>query len=73
MLRIGTFSSLRRRVNYKILCEVIRNEVRYNGQIIWNRNMPNETLHKLLDSRMFMSFGWKPCVRINEGVKLTYQ
>ena len=55
------------------LSQVIRNEVGYDGEIIWDTKMPNGTPRKLLDSSKFNLFGWKPNVKINEGVKSTYQ
>ena len=60
-------------LSVKSLSEVIRTEVGYNGKIIWNQNMPNGTPRKLLDTSKFSSLGWKPNVKINEGVKLTYK
>jgi GDP-L-fucose synthase len=60
-------------LSIKRLSEVVSDEVGYNGKIIWNLNMPNGTPRKLLDSSKFSSFGWKPNVKINEGVKSTYQ
>jgi len=60
-------------LSIKKLSEVVRNEVGYNGQIIWNRKMPNGTPRKLLDSSKINSLGWMPNVKIDEGIKFTYQ
>ena len=45
----------------------------FNGKITFNSNYPDGNPRKLLDSSKISSYGWKPKVQIDEGLKLTYK
>ncbi len=53
----------------KKLCNILK----YNGDIIFNKNMPNGTPRKLLDSSLAKSYGWRPQINFDVGLRSTYQ
>jgi GDP-L-fucose synthase len=46
--------------NIKDLAYFIKNKFNYSGKIIFNKNFPNGTIKKNLDSSKILSLGWKP-------------
>lgn len=54
------------------LAELVRKTVGYEGEIVWNRNMPDGTPRKLTDVSRLHSLGWRHKVELAEGVKLAY-
>ncbi len=62
-------------VDYSIceLAEAIARVVGYSGVIEWDVNKPDGAPRKLLDSQHIRSFGWRPKVSFEEGLKSTYQ
>ena len=55
------------------LALLVKEIVEYNGEIVLNTNQPDGTYRKLLDSTRLMQLGWKPKIRLREGIKLTYE
>ena len=55
------------------LAEKIRKVVGYEGEIIWNKDMPDGTPRKLTDVTKLHELGWKHKVDLDEGIKLAYQ
>jgi GDP-L-fucose synthase len=53
--------------------QAISKIVGYSGIIEWDANKPDGTPRKLLDSQRIRSFGWRPTVSFEEGLKSTYQ
>ncbi len=51
----------------------IKNVVNYKGKIIFNSDMPDGNPRKLLDSTKLTSKGWKPSVKLSEGLKSVYE
>ena len=51
----------------------IKNVVNYKGKIIFNSDMPDGNPRKLLDSIKLTSKGWKPSVKLSEGLKSVYE
>lgn len=47
--------------------------VEYKGEIIFNTKYPDGNPRKLLDSSKILSYGWKPKVKIDEGLDRTYK
>ena len=45
----------------------------YKGEIIFNTKYPDGNPRKLLDSSKILSYGWKPKVKIDEGLSRTYK
>ena len=42
------------------------------GDILWDTSKPDGTMQKLLDSSKFMSLGWIPKTKLDEGLHKTY-
>jgi len=55
------------------LAETIQAVVGYRGAVIWDRSMPDGTPRKLLDISRLTQLGWKPEIRLSDGIKSTYQ
>ncbi len=55
------------------LAWTVREVVGYEGEIIWNKNMPDGTPRKLTNVDKLHSLGWTHKVELEEGVKLAYQ
>jgi GDP-L-fucose synthase len=60
-------------VSIKELAELIAGVVGYKGRLEWDLAKPDGAPHKLLDSARIQSLGWKPNVRLAEGLASTYQ
>ncbi len=54
------------------LAEAIAKVTGYSGEIQWDLNKPDGAPRKLLDSSLIRSFGWKPAVNFEEGLRSTY-
>lgn len=53
----------------KIICETIN----FNGKIIFDKNFPDGTPKKILNSKKISKIGWKPIISLEEGIKKTYK
>jgi GDP-L-fucose synthase len=60
-------------VPIKFLAKMIADIVGYEGEIVYNREYPNGTPKKLLDSSKIRELGWEPSISMEEGVKSTYK
>ena len=59
-------------VTIKQLAETVKRVVGYEGEIVWNKDMPDGTPRKLTDVTKLHSLGWNHKVELEEGVKLAY-
>ena len=59
-------------VTIKQLAETVQKTVGYEGEIIWNTDMPDGTPRKLTNVDKLHELGWKHKVDLEEGVKLAY-
>ena len=59
-------------VTIKQLAELVKKTVGFNGDIVWNSDMPDGTPRKLADVSKLPSLGWTHKVELEEGVKLAY-
>ena len=59
-------------VTIKQLAELVKKTVGFNGDIVWNSDMPDGTPRKLADVSKLHSLGWTHKVELEEGVKLAY-
>jgi GDP-L-fucose synthase len=59
-------------ISIKELVNSLMEVISFKGQITFNDNYPDGNPRKLLDSSKISSYGWKPKVQIDEGLKLTY-
>lgn len=55
------------------LAEMVRGVVGYAGSVNWNTSMPDGTPRKLLDISRLRQLGWKPEIRLIDGMNSTYQ
>ena len=59
-------------VTIKQLAELVKKTVGFNGDIVWNTDMPDGTPRKLADVSKLHSLGWTHKVELEEGVQLAY-
>jgi GDP-L-fucose synthase len=57
----------------KQLAEIIKSTTGFIGQIIWDKNMPDGTPRKALNSSELTSLGWKPSIDLEVGIAQTYK
>jgi GDP-L-fucose synthase len=55
------------------LAEIVQKVVGYEGDVSWDASMPDGTPRKLLDISRLTRLGWKPRIRLREGIKSTYE
>ena len=60
-------------VTIKYLAELVKKTVGYEGEIIWNKDMPDGTPRKLCDVTKLHNLGFTHKVELEEGVKLAYE
>ena len=68
-LNIGTGTD----VSIAELADIIRNEVDYQGEVVYNSDYPDGTRQKLLDVSAVSGLGWKASISLQEGIASTYQ
>lgn len=54
------------------LSKLIASIVGFNGDIVFNKDMPNGTPRKLIDSSSIRKLGWIPRTDLMDGIKKTY-
>lgn len=55
------------------LANLIKLQIGYDGDIIFNKDFPDGTYRKVLDSSRIQSMGWQSQIGLKEGINLTYQ
>jgi GDP-L-fucose synthase len=60
-------------VSIRELAGIVKEVVGYEGEIIFNTDMPDGTPRKLLDVSKLYGLGWIHKIGLEEGVKLAYQ
>ncbi|MEG1583588.1 MAG: GDP-L-fucose synthase [Anaerovorax sp.] len=60
-------------VSIKELALLIREAVGYEGELVFNKNMPDGTPRKLLDVTKLKSLGWQSKISLKEGIAATYR
>ncbi len=55
------------------LANLIKEEIDYDGELIYNLNEYDGTPRKLLDSSLINRLGWTSKIKLKEGIKKTYQ
>lgn len=58
-------------ISIKELAQLIALECDFEGELIYDRTMPDGTPRKLLDITKLHSLGWRPKIRLKEGMKRT--
>ena len=51
---------------------IIQEIVSHNGKIIWDGTKPNGTPRKKLDSSTLNILGWRPKIKLIDGIRSTY-
>ena len=69
IINIGTGED----VTIKELAELIRKEVGYDGEVVWDTTKPDGTPRKLLDVSRLHGLGWSHVIPLEEGVRGTYE
>ncbi len=52
----------------RLICEVVG----FNGELAWDRSLPDGTPRKLLDITKITKLGWKPRISLRDGITRTY-
>ena len=60
-------------ISIKELANKISKLTNFQGDIIYDEQMPDGTPRKLIDSTIINNMGWKPEFSLDEGLKETYQ
>lgn len=60
-------------VTIKELAETVKKVVGFEGEIVWNKDMPDGTPRKLTNVDKLHKLGWMHKVELEEGVELAYQ
>lgn len=60
-------------VSIKQLASIIQKTVNYEGEIIFDEEMPDGNPRKLLDSTKIFDYGWKPEIKLEQGLKEAYE
>ena len=60
-------------VSIKELAELIQGVVGFEGEIKWDSSKPDGTPRKLLDVSRISSLGWKAQIRLEDGIRSTYE
>lgn len=59
-------------ISIKELVNLIKNIVRYSGEIIWDISKPNGTMRKVLNCSKINNLGWKYKTSLKEGISKVY-
>ena len=54
------------------LAELVRTVVGFDGEIVYDREKPDGTPRKLLDTSRLTALGWAPSISLEEGIVQTY-
>jgi GDP-L-fucose synthase len=60
-------------VTIKDLTESIKKVSGYAGEILWDSSKPNGTPKRLLDVKKIFNLGWKPKIKLQDGLETTYK
>ena len=60
-------------ISIKELAELIVCEVGYSGQLVFDTTKPDGTPRKLMDTSKVNNMGWKPVIKLNQGIKLAIE
>ncbi len=55
------------------LSKILKEKIGFSGEIKWNTSKPDGTYKKKLDVSRIMKLGWKPKVRLKDGIEKTIQ
>jgi GDP-L-fucose synthase len=55
------------------LAEMVKEITGFRGDITWDNTKPDGTPRKLLDTNKLTSLGWKPKIRLSEGIRTSWE
>ena len=58
-------------ISIKELAELIARIVEFQGEILWDENMPDGTPRRVLDIERIKTTGWQSTIRLEDGLKET--
>lgn len=58
-------------ISIRKLAELIQREIGFTGEIVWDANFPDGTPRKLLDSSALRELGWRPTIKLQDGIRKT--
>ena len=67
-VNIGTGKDL----TIKALAELIKKNIGYSGEIVWDNLKPDGTPRKFMDVGKINKMGWQSSIELDEGIKNTY-
>ncbi|MBX2834696.1 MAG: GDP-L-fucose synthase [Micavibrio sp.] len=68
-LNVGSSEEVRIAELTEMICETVG----FDGEIIFDVNMPDGTPRKVMDNASIFSAGWRPKISLNDGLALAYQ
>lgn len=60
-------------ISIKLLAETIKKVVGFNGELVWNTDMPDGTPRKLTDVTKLHELGWQHKIELEDGLRSTYE
>ncbi len=60
-------------ISIKELAEMIKKITGFEGRIEWDLSKPDGTPVRMLDNSRLQSFGWRPQISFEDGLKMTYK
>ena len=68
-INIGTGTD----ITIKEVAQIVKEIVRFCGEIVFNPEMPDGSKRKLLDVSKIEKLGWKSSITLKDGLKETYE
>jgi GDP-L-fucose synthase len=60
-------------ISIRELAELICDVIGFDGELTWDASKPDGTPRKLLDVTKLRALGWKPSIRLRNGIAQTYE
>ena len=60
-------------ISIKDLAKLIKEITKFKGEIKWDQTKPDGTPRKLIDSTKLNKLGWKPSIKLKDGILKTYK
>ena len=60
-------------IQLKLLIEMVKEIVGFEGEIVYDKTKPNGTPRKLMDATRIKSLGWSPKISLQEGIIRIYE
>lgn len=55
-------------IQIKDLCEIIKKEIGFEGNVVWDTSLPNGTPRRKMDNTKLFSLGWRPKTDFSTGL-----